>query len=384
MVRFMKILYIVNGLFYHGAENFAFKLSKGVSGNHLKIFLLSINKFISEKERKIIKKELESKGIQVFEINRRARKDFLKTFFIIHNIYKKVKFDIIHVHGDGITNLAGLFFYIIEILTFPWTKKSKKIITHHSASLENHRYFFRILSKITKNIYNKHVFLYDKQINRYKLNLEKKNVIVIGNAIENKFFINRQPKNLKSKNSINIINISRFDKIKNHEFFIDLVNYLDNNNNLLRYILNFKLIGVGPRMGLIKNKLKVINRLDMFKFYKNVLPKKIISLLDESDLFLLPSLSEAAPTVIFESFARGVPVITRKFDIFDNNKSFKNTGFFLDDFSPKNFLNTINRIITNPSLYKKLSKKCIKVSYKFKPEKVFNSHIFLYKKIMNE
>lgn len=107
-------------------------------------------------------------------------------------------------------------------------------------------------------------------------------------------------------NEFNIITVARLSQEKGILRAIEVINELNN----LNYKVKYHIIGDGPQkdeiINLIKNfslENKVIiygNQINPYKYMKN------------ADLFLLPSYHEAAPMVIDEAIAIGLPILTTK------------------------------------------------------------------------
>ena len=97
--------------------------------------------------------------------------------------------------------------------------------------------------------------------------------------------------------------------------------------------------------------------------------KKLIKYYDNSDIFILPSYSEAYPQVILESFSRLKPVI-----IFNEIKFLKKNfsyGLFNCDRNIESFEKTIKKIIEN---YKYIQSNILKI--KIHTQKNFQAQMY--------
>jgi glycosyltransferase involved in cell wall biosynthesis len=78
--------------------------------------------------------------------------------------------------------------------------------------------------------------------------------------------------------------------------------------------VRLKIVGDGPLKGLLENTFNYLKLSSLVDFYGWIRDKeKLFSILDESHILILTSLSEGTPLVFFESFARGLVVITTHF-----------------------------------------------------------------------
>ncbi len=111
-------------------------------------------------------------------------------------------------------------------------------------------------------------------------------------------------KNYKSKNIINILNISRFEDQKDHFTLLNAINI-----SKIKDRINLTLVGYGKNYQKIKNfinknKIKakiILNEKKINKFYK------------KADLYICPSLYEGLPTTVIEAASNCVPIICSDF-----------------------------------------------------------------------
>ena len=90
--------------------------------------------------------------------------------------------------------------------------------------------------------------------------------------------------------------------------------------------------------------------------------KKIIEVYDSCDIFILPSYTESAPKVIWESLARMRPVIIFK-DI--QHVAYKKKGVYVCDRKASSLSKKVNFIIKN---YRKIQKTIKKNNFPLKNE----------------
>ncbi len=141
--------------------------------------------------------------------------------------------------------------------------------------------------------------------------LEQGKVIIINNAIDlDKFKYDEKLRKTKRKeleikdDTLVIGHVGRFVAQKNHTFLIDIFNEIhkkEKNSILL-------LIGQGPLMNEIKQKVEKIGILDSVKFLGQ--RDDVSELYNIMDLFLFPSLYEGLGMVLIEAQVNGLPCVT--------------------------------------------------------------------------
>lgn len=139
---------------------------------------------------------------------------------------------------------------------------------------------------------------------------KKENAYILNNAIDlDKFkydteIRNKKRKELKLKDDAFVIgHIGRFVKQKNHEFIIDIFNEVHKENKKAILLL----VGQGPLMGEIKEKVKQLNLTKNVKFLGQ--RNDVNELYQAFDVFLFPSLYEGLGMVAIEAQTAGLPCI---------------------------------------------------------------------------
>jgi glycosyltransferase involved in cell wall biosynthesis len=133
--------------------------------------------------------------------------------------------------------------------------------------------------------------------------------------------------------------------------------------------VRLKIVGDGPLKGLLENTFNYLKLSSLVDFYGWIRDKeKLFSILDESHILILTSLSEGTPLVFFESFARGLVVITTHFPGAEEIVEDGVNGYLVkcksNDFPVGEFVEKIKLLITNPELYEQISSNNIeKVKY---------------------
>ena len=135
----------------------------------------------------------------------------------------------------------------------------------------------------------------------------KGRVYILNNAIElDKFMYDKAIRDNKRKelginsNTLVIGHVGRFVEQKNHRFLIDIFNEIKKKNNDSVLLL----IGQGPLMDEMKNKVKILGLDSAVKFLGQ--RSDVNELYNVMDLFLFPSLYEGLGMVLIEAQTNGL------------------------------------------------------------------------------
>jgi glycosyltransferase involved in cell wall biosynthesis len=191
--------------------------------------------------------------------------------------------------------------------------------------------------------------------------------VVIGNGINDEFF-NEKPNKPKipPTNPIRLIYVGRIIKRKNLDIVIRALNYKKT-----------KLTVVGRAFPKTKWGLKLIDNLKNNKNI-NYIPQQsaleILQTLDNSDIFVMPSVNETFGIVYIEAMSRGVPIIYTKGtsidEMFDSE-----VGAAVHDITPQAINHAIEKITSNYSYY---SSNAINESQRFNWKEITSSTIEQY------
>ena len=264
--------------------------------------------------------------------------DFISLIEIILVLYKFKPY-IIHTHAAK----AGLLGRIACIFYF---NKKKIIHTYHGNVFEGYFSKFknkiiliveRLLSKKTDKIIALSNLQKNDLVNKYFICKEDKiEVVPLGLDLK-KFSYNLVTKRQKKRAEFEISNdqvlisiIGRLVPIKNHKFFIDVINFCRKHTD---FKLKALVIGDGPE---INNLINYAKSLGLKYNYKKMINKDydiffcswkedIDSFLAASDILTLTSINEGTPVSIIEAMVSGTACVSTNVggvsDIIENNKS---------------------------------------------------------------
>ena len=304
-----KVLYFLNDLANGGIETFCINVNKNINRNKY-----NIDYFLTIGNHEYYKEKVEELGAKVFNIKEfnipKYIPNFCRLFYITKNLIKKNNYEVIHIH-----QCKG----IISILLAAKINKVEIICVHsHSAfTPDNDNKIIKFKIKLYSIIRNKLI----NKLDPYRLGCSKeackemfgkdcfknKKTKVIFNGISfNKFNKSKVNKdvvinkyNIKV-DSINFINIGRFEEEKNQLFLIRVFSEFIK----LRENSKLTIVGHGSLESKIRNEINMLG----IEEYVDILPQdtNIPEILSVMDYFLLPSLYEGLGIVLIEAQAMGV------------------------------------------------------------------------------
>ncbi len=208
------------------------------------------------------------------------------------------KYDVVHCHMDGVDSL--LFMIVSK-----WTCRKPFIIHAHRTDVERfssrkYRKIIYFLNRIISNYLCKYKIACGEKAKDFVFGKRSQNVNIIYNSIGDPC---GDKEIIPVGETINLITIGRLNKVKNHEFSLQVVRKLSD----LGVAVNLTILGDGDLRDYIQLKireLKLDDKVSMLGYCNN-----IADYLSTADVMLLPSYSEGFPTVMIESQKYGCAVI---------------------------------------------------------------------------
>ncbi|MFH1661825.1 MAG: glycosyltransferase [Candidatus Falkowbacteria bacterium] len=309
----MKIC-LINNLYkpYNrgGAERVVEIISDELQKQEHEVFIISTKPFL--KKSNLIAKNYYINSLY-YNLNKISK--FLRLFFHIYNIFnvknyfkiksilKKEKPDIVMTH-----NLVGVGFLIPKLIK---SLKIKHIHTLHDIQLLHpsglmiygkekiiNSFFAKIYQAICRNIFKSPDVVISPSSWLMKMHYNKgffkdSKKVILSNPVIFKNNKNREIKNYNKK--FNFLYVGQLEKHKGILFLI----------NVFKKINNSELIVIGDGNCPVSKNNKNI------KFLGKLKNSEVNKLMREADALIMPSLCyENSPTVIYEAFANGLPVIS--------------------------------------------------------------------------
>lgn len=136
-----------------------------------------------------------------------------------------------------------------------------------------------------------------KMLEEYSI---KENVVIIPNRVNKKLF-NLPKENNFIENKVKVISVGRFVWEKSYEVAIESIIEMRE-----EYDIELTLIGGGP---LLKKYKEISCEKKYIKFINWLPQEEFVPLLNQSDIYIQPSVSEGMPRTILEAMAMRLPII---------------------------------------------------------------------------
>tara|TARA_B100001057_G_scaffold133796_1_gene133230 strand:+ start:1819 stop:2910 length:1092 start_codon:yes stop_codon:yes gene_type:complete len=249
------------------------------------------------------------------EVRSEKQKIYTEFFFILRRIFGLLKFSLYGVwlvlkHKVDIIHIHSPMYILIAIFGFLMNKKI--YITFHGSEFSRVGRNFQGIKKawwykLSSKIFTKVFSLSDHYIPILSEIHGKNKVISVHNGIDHSIYKN---KNLIRKKQI--IAVGSFKEQKGFRYLIEAFSNLKKDNNFKEYILN--IIGEGRLRTELTNQIDTLNMSNCIFLpgYKN--QEELVNLYNESEVFVLSSLSEGFPKVLLEAIACGCKIVSTDID----------------------------------------------------------------------
>ena len=171
-----------------------------------------------------------------------------------------------------------------------------------------------------------------------------------------------------------IVNVGRLEKQKGQWHLLKIFKLLIESGE----DLNLLILGDGSLRNYLKNlakELRIEKRVFFLGFQKN--PYKFVK---RSKVFVFTSLWEGFGNALVEAMALGIPFVAS--DIEGGYKEvIKKGGFYVDLSNYESFAEKIIKLLKDSELYEKISREAYQTAEIFKPSKIANQYIKLFKEL---
>ncbi|ADT85073.1 glycosyltransferase family 4 protein [Thermococcus barophilus] len=363
-----------------GQERYVYNLSKYLvkMGHEVRVITSNFPKS---------KKFEEIDGITVERYNlitRPLRNPIVPKFLQVPKRFKE--FDIVHIHNEHafssmvaayakkkedfplvLTNHGQLKFgnYIADTIEKTYMKTfGKKILELSDIIVVNSESDKEFLSTIAPKISNKTYILHNAIDPEVLTKLAKE-------ADGNEWTMDAD---------IKILYVGRLIRRKGVEWLIKAIKIIKNSTSKK---IKCILVGEGEDRNYFEMLVREYNLSDSVVFAGRISDKKLAWLYENSDIFVLPSLSEGLPTTILEAMYFSLPVVAT--DIPGNRDHFKDVAILVPPKDEKALANSLLMLLENENLAKQLSKAGKKlVEEKYTWDRVAREYEKLYKNIIDQ
>lgn len=354
----MKIVQIIPELSLAGAqtmcENLTYELIK-MGHNVCVISLFTIESTIA--------KRLKNNGVNVYYLNKKRGLDF-SVIIRMRKLLKSLRPDVIHTH-----------LYVLQyVMPASWGLKVKRRVhtIHNIAKEEN----LPIARKINFVFY--HLFkvipvalsrlIQNSVLEEYKLKICQ--VPIVFNGVPLDLCIKKN-NYTRAGDIVRILHIGRYFEQKNH---LDMIRAMKLVHDVFPNAV-LELYGDGP---LMNNAKELIDELDAHAYIKQCgTVCSPFQILNDSDIFILPSKYEGMPMTLIEAMGTGLPIVASDVggipDMIDNYHNGILCAPKIDDIADK-----IIGLLNNEALCEKLGRSALTDSQKFSAELMAERYVSIY------
>lgn len=292
--------------------------------------------------------------------------NYIRIIFLVKwldNVLQDFKPDIINVHLDT------LYTWLWAVL------KNKHIIfTVHSDAQRIYNRFSHNLFKILKKRKKITVIGVSQNISKHFCTVfGAENAITIYNPIDISHFKCKRIYTQK-KDMLIFINIARFYPVKNHMLLIEaFARFYQNNQNT-----QLLLVGEGQEFNMIKEYVDRLQLNRVIKFTGSV--NDVAPLLEQSDIFVLSSRSEAFPVSIIEAMAAGLPIIATK--VGGLPEVVKDNGILVESENVIAMTDAMNYLANNQKLRENMGKLSEQYVEKYNIKNIIKQYEQIYDSIL--
>lgn len=356
----MKVMQVIPEFGMAGAEIMCENLICGLRKKHIDVFAVSLYDYHSP-----ITDRLEKRGVKIYYIGKKTGFDF-SVYKSLQTIIKKEKPDVVHTH-------RYVMEYVIPIAVLCRIKI--RVHTVHNVASKEQEKGKRILASFFYRVNHVKPVALSNEIKKTiieEYGLKNEFIPVVFNGEDLSHFTCKSDFELHSQ--AQIYHIGRFLPVKNHNLIIETARRLKaDGKNVV-----FHLVGdCSSKIGLqLQKKVESEGLQDVVKF--DGVRSNIAELLQDADIFILPSEFEGVPMTLIEAMATGLPIIASNVggipDMLIDNES----AILLD--SPKDLYGAILKLLNNMKLRKCLGENAKKRSVLFSNDEMAERYIKLYKK----
>lgn len=297
-----KILHIAGAMNVGGTETMLINLYRKIN-EKIEFHFISYSN-----EEAFYDEEIEKLGGKVIRLDSPNKAGFIGAIKDIKRVIKEEgPYEAVHTHMLFNCGIAMIAAYLSGV---------KVRVSHAHTTCDNSESFIRkvyiSVMRIFIKLFSTDFLACSDGAGRYLFGnniTSNKKYKILPNFIDYEKFINCKDKNSIRKelgikdNDIVICHIGRFIIAKNHSFLLEVINEMIRRNNKIKLLL----VGTGDLKNEIEDKIKELGIEE--NVYLTGIRNDIPNILNNSDLFILPSIYEGLGLVLLEAQASNVPCL---------------------------------------------------------------------------
>lgn len=242
-----------------------------------------------------------NQSVEMIELNKKSGNDF-SLYWKLFKLLKQIKPDVLHTY-----NLPTLEYQIIGF----FAAIKIRIHAEHGRDINDPQGLnkkYNLLRRLV-NPFIHHWIAVSKDLQSWLINtvrLPVKKVKLVYNGVDTEHF---KPliKKSSNKDKIVIASIGRFDPVKNQKILIDVCKQIKHQQAELAEKIQVAIIGSGAEFENIKQLVKR-EKLQQYFLLPGV-QYNIAEILNDVDIFVLPSIAEGVPMTLLEAMSMGLPSV---------------------------------------------------------------------------
>ncbi|OVE34212.1 glycogen synthase [Priestia aryabhattai] len=331
-----------------GLSNYIATLSKGLKNQGHKVDIISPNQFSTSKVKQF--REIVTPNLKHFFTKRYGSyNDRILNHKRLIYVYEKMletidleKYDILHAQDLFTANILGRFneFYNKPLFYTPhgmFTSNRLRFNIIKKGSVEE-AYFTELESKAIQ--YASHIIVLSDSFREplIKLGAKNKNITTVITGID--YPVNRGQEKETNSQKLVITCVARLGPRKGHNHLFEALTHLKKHTSNVEVLI----VGDGQMREKLEKQKKALN-LSMVKFLGS--RDDVPSILNKTDIFVLPTVNDSLPLSIIEAMHSGIAVISTNCggipELIKHNK----TGIIVEPGSPEQLANALKFLINH-------------------------------------
>lgn len=197
----------------------------------------------------------------------------------------------------------------------------------------------------------------------------------------NVFDFNKMRLNKTKSQRYDLIYVGIFEWFKRVNLIVDVVYYIKTKYDRK---IRLALVGKGPLKPLLEKKVNELHLNGQVKFLGHRNLKEINDILNQSKVFILPSVREGLPMALVEALSCGVPAVAADKADMSTIVHHGENGFLVESGSISEYGNYVYRLLSDDGLYQRMSNSAPKIreekAYEYSLENAKN----IWRKVLSE